>query len=329
MSDIRAPFRHRPKRRISMCRRPARVPESWRVVDFQGPGHMGRRLPALGTKQMELLRLVLDSRDIPYVITGHGTQTRAFVPPMFEHLARTELSAVAGEKTPQPRPLPQRHNAHWAMLVMLFLIFWHGLYMGWWPLPLEHLPDPDYWKMCGKLDVTRVRAGEWWRTATALTLHADSLHLFSNVVFGTPFLLLLSRRLGLGLTLAATLVSGMLGNAMNVLYRDPGYASLGFSTAMFGIVGLLCADIVVRSSARGFRRMALPVAAGMAFLAMLGAEGQNIDYAAHIFGLLSGFLVGLAVSFAIRHDDGLPRPLECLLGCAAPLFLLLCWKLAL
>lgn len=328
MTDFRAPFRHRPKRRIAMWRRSARVPETWRVVDFHGPEYMGRQLPAPGTRQMELLRLVLDSRDIPYIITGHGSQMRAFVPAMFETLARTELADVASEKTPPPQAVEPRHNAHWAMLVMLFLIFWHGLTMGWWPLPLEHVPDPDYWRMCGRLDVSAVRAGEWWRTATALTLHADSLHLFSNVLFGTPFLLLLARRLGLGLTVAATLVSGMLGNAMNVLYRDPGYASLGFSTAMFAMVGLLCADIVVRTPVRGFRRLVLPVAASMAFLAMLGSEGQNTDYAAHIFGLLSGFLVGPAVSFAVRHD-GISRSLECLLGCAAPLFLLLCWKLAL
>ena len=118
---------------------------------------------------------------------------------------------------------------------------------------------------------------------------------------------------------------------MNVLYRDPGYSSLGFSTAMFGMVGLLCADIVVRSPVhlRGFRRLALPVAAALAFLAMLGAEGKNVDYSAHIFGLASGFIIGLAVSAALRHHNGLPRPLEIALGCAAPLFLLLCWDLAL
>lgn len=313
-----------------MWRRPACVPAGWRVVDFRGPGHMGRELPALGTRQMELLRLVLDSRDIPYIITGHGSQTRAFVPALFEDVARTELAAVASEKKPVAHPVPLKHNAHWAMLVMLFLIFWHGLYMGWWPLPVEHLPDPEYWIRCGKLNVTEVRAGEWWRTATALTLHADSLHLFSNVIFGTPFLLLLTQRLGLGLTLAATLVSGMLGNAMNAIYRDPGYSSLGFSTAMFAIVGLLCADVVVRSPMRGFRRLILPVSAGMAFLAMLGTEGNNVDYAAHIFGLLSGFLVGLAVSFTLRHhQNGLPRAAEFALGCAVPLFLLLCWNLAL
>lgn len=330
MSDIRAAFRHRPQRRISMWRRPACAPTGWRVVDFREPGHMGRELPAPGTRQMELLRLVLDSRDIPYMITGHGSQTRAFVPAMFEDVARTELAAVASEKKPTPRPVPLKHNAHRAMLVMLFLVFWYGLYMGWWPLPLEHLPDPDYWVRCGKLNVTEVRNGEWWRTATALTLHADSLHLFSNVIFGTPFLILLTQRLGLGLTLAATLVSGMLGNAMNVIYRDPGYSSLGFSTAMFGIVGLLCADVVVRSHLHGFRRLILPVSAGMAFLAMLGTEGSNVDYAAHIFGLLSGFLVGLAVSFTLRHhQNGLPRAVDFALGCAAPLFLLLCWNLAL
>ena len=67
----------------------------------------------------------------------------------------------------------------------------------------------------------------------------------------------------------------------------------------------------------------------MAFLALLGTEGQNTDYAAHIFGLLSGFLVGLAVSSRLRHDGGLPPSLEYLLGFAAPLFLLLCWNAAL
>jgi len=215
------------------------------------------------------------------------------------------------------------------MLLPLFLIFWHGLRMGWWPLPFEHIPDPDYWVQAGKLNVSLVRAGEWWRTATALTLHADSQHLFSNIVFGTPFIILLGRRFGLGIMLAATVLSGMLGNFANALYRDPGYASLGFSTAMFSVVGLLCADIVIRNPVRGLRRLALPVAAGMAFLALLGTGGDNIDYAAHIFGLGAGFLVGLAVSALLRHDRTLPRLTETALGFSALLFLLLCWGIAL
>ena len=330
MSDMRVSFRHRPRTRVPMARRSVRVPDCWRVVDFSGPGRMGRSLPALGTRQMELLRLILNSKDIPHIVVGHGSQCRAFVPPLFEAIARAELADVAAEKAPAPpKPVPLRRNAHWAMLVPLFLIFWHGLRMGWWPLPFELLPDPDHWAEVGKLNVALVRAGEWWRAATALTLHADSLHLFSNVIFGAPFVMLLAQRLGLGLMLAAMVLSGMLGNFANVLYREPGFASLGFSTAMFSTVGLLCADIVVRTHLRGLRRILLPAAAGVGFLALLGAEGENIDYAAHIFGLGAGFLVGLAVSSLVRHDNGLPRRLELLLGLAAPLLLLLCWGIAL
>ncbi len=313
-----------------MARRSERVPAGWRVVDFSGVDRMGRSIPALSTRQMELLRLVLNSRDIPHMVVGHGSQCRAFVPALFESIARAELADVAAEKPPvTAKPVSLRRNAHWAMLVPLFLIFWHGLYMGWWSLPLEHIPEPEYWIQAGKLNVSQVRAGEWWRAATALTLHADSLHLFSNVIFGAPFIILLAQRLGFGLMLAATVLSGMLGNFANVLYRDPGFASLGFSTAMFSVVGLLCADMVIRSSTKGLRRMLVPAAAGVGFLALLGAEGDNIDYAAHIFGLGAGFLVGLAVSALVRHDTAVPRPLECTLGTAAPLFLLLCWGIAL
>ena len=328
--SFRSSFRHRPKTRVPMARRSLRVPVHWRVVDFSGPGHIGRALPALGTRQMELLRLILDSKDIPHIITGHGSQCRAFVPPLFEDIARAELAAVAAEKAPPPpKPVPVRHNAHWAMLLPLFLIFWHGLRMGWWPTPFEHLPDYEYWSEVGKLNISKVRMGEWWRTVTALSLHADGQHLFSNVIFGSPFIILLARRIGVGLMLAATVFSGMLGNLANALYREPGYASLGFSTAMFSVVGLLCADIMVRPHLRGMKRFLLPLAAGVGFLAMLGAEGRNIDYAAHIFGLGAGFLVGLAVSALVRHDNALPRPAEWALGLSAPLFLLLCWGIAL
>src|SRR5690606_31506657 len=45
------------------------------------------------------------------------------------------------------------------------------------------------WFDAGAADAARLRAGEWWRAVTALTLHADFPHVFSNaialLVFGT------------------------------------------------------------------------------------------------------------------------------------------------
>ena len=43
------------------------------------------------------------------------------------------------------------------------------------------------WKSSGVLDAGFLERGEWWRVFTALTLHADLLHLLSNLAFGALF----------------------------------------------------------------------------------------------------------------------------------------------
>lgn len=326
-------LRHRrrfPRQFVPMWRRSALAPPNWRVVDDSGVDSFGRALPSPGTRTMELWRLTLEAKGIPHLVVGHGANQRIFVPALREGAARAELAALAAESHPVPVfSVAPRHNAHWTLLALLVLVFWHGLRMGWWPLPIEHLPDPDYWLTRGGLDVYRVRVlGEWWRTATALTLHMDSLHLFSNLLFGAPFLVLIARRLGLGLALGLTLLAGIMGNTLNVLYRPLDHSSVGFSTSLFGMVGILCADIAVRDSGQGFkRRVLLPLAAGLALLAMLGAEGERTDYAAHIFGLLSGFGLGLIASSILKRR-GPPRFLEWNIGVAVPFFLLWCWDKA-
>lgn len=324
--------RRSPRQYVPMWRRSALPPAHWRVVDDSGTDSFGRSLPGPGTRTMELWRLTLEAKNIPHLVAGHGANQRLFVPALREGLARSELAALTAESHARaPAAVEVHHNAHWALCALLILMFWHGLRMGWWPLPLAHLPDPDYWLLCGGLHVHRVRAlGEWWRTATALTLHADSRHLFSNLLFGAPFLILLARRLGLGLALGLTLLAGILGDTLNVLFRPPEHSSVGFSTALFGMTGLLCADTVIRDNgAQGFKHRALPpLAAGLALLAMLGTEGERTDYAAHIFGLLSGFGLGLAVSSLLKRLGPPPRLLSWSAGLAVPLFLLWCWDKA-
>ena len=323
--------RRTPRQFVPMWRRSALVPPDWRVVDDSGVDSFGRALPAPGTRTLELWRLTLEAQNIPHLVVGHGANQRIFVPALREGAARAELAALAAESRPrQVSVVVPRHNAHWALLALLVLVFWHGLRMGWWPLPVEHLPDPDYWLTRGGLDVYRVRVlGEWWRTATALTLHADSLHLFSNLLFGAPFLILIARRLGLGLALGLTLLAGIMGNTLNALYRPLDHTSVGFSTSLFGMVGILCADIAVRDNGHGFkRRVLLPLAAGLALLAMLGAEGERTDYAAHIFGLLSGFGLGLVASSILKRHGPPPLLLEWSIGVAVPFFLLWCWDRA-
>ena len=205
------------------------------------------------------------------------------------------------------RLTPERALAHPSMAawravlaLLLLLILWHGVRMHWFSLPGLPRLDPEEWTRLGALDVFRVRVfGEWYRCVTALTLHADSRHLFGNVLFGAPFLILLCRRVGLGLGVFLVLLAGTFGNVLNTLYRQSAHVSLGFSTALFGTVGALSGFMALQgwdkrdgAGKLSWRRGVLLLAAGTGILAMLGTEGENTDYAAHLFGLLSGFIVG-------------------------------------
>jgi membrane associated rhomboid family serine protease len=43
------------------------------------------------------------------------------------------------------------------------------------------------WRSAGLASAGMIRDGAWWRAVTALTVHADLLHLASNLAFGAVF----------------------------------------------------------------------------------------------------------------------------------------------
>ena len=66
------------------------------------------------------------------------------------------------------------------------------------------------------------------------------------------------------------------------------------------------------------RKRAL-LAAGAALLAMLGTEGENTDYAAHVAGLVCGLALGLAEGWRLRRGwPALPQIPAGLLALALP-----------
>lgn len=151
------------------------------------------------------------------------------------------------------------------------------------------------WMEAGEMRAGPVMAGEVWRTVTALTLHADALHLMSNLVFGSVFGLLAGRILGGGVAWLAIIAGGALGNLMNAALREPMHLSIGASTAVFAALGVLVAlALRPRSSQRSSTAMRRwsPLVAGLLLFATLGMEGERTDVLAHTTGLLSGLLMG-------------------------------------
>ncbi len=193
------------------------------------------------------------------------------------------------------------------------------------------------WREAGVLSSERVWGhGEWWRTLTALTLHADAQHLVANLATGLCFVRWLISAFGGGLAWFLVLLTGAVGNAVNVWCYFPGqYRSLGASTAVFGALGLLVGDAMggfLRTrQGRSWWRWVLPLGAGTALLAYLGAgdgrEGR-VDVTAHLWGFLVGIPVGLLGGW-YRVGRLLPGWFRLALGGGAAVLLAVAWSLAL
>lgn len=150
------------------------------------------------------------------------------------------------------------------------------------------------WLPAGEMQAGRVMAGEWWRTVTALTLHADAGHLNGNLLFGALFGFLAGQALGGGVAWLVILVAGGLGNLVNAVVQTPEHTSIGASTAVFAALGVIVAHALrPRESAQEklLKRWS-PLIGGVLLLAFLGVGDERTDVVAHATGFLAGLLVG-------------------------------------
>lgn len=313
---------------LRLRRKPRHVPVFWQRIDAGLAPLFAASQPDLDRRGiLRLQQLVLAARRIPYLADANG---HLYVPPLHTRQARFELLAYTRENRPLPPTLPPPgyHNAPWMIAALCALVVWYGVVEHWWP-GTDALPPVTAWKQLGSLNVFQiVYTGEWWRCLTALTLHSDSEHLLANVVFGMPFMVMLGRRVGAGPAILLTVLAGALGNACNALYRPYAHDSLGFSTALFGVVGLLAGLFAVRTTGKG--RVLLPLAAGVGILASLGTgdiEGR-VDYAAHIFGLLAGMALGTAYGKLLQYVFAPGRFWRGVCGFLAALLLWGAWRMA-
>ena len=145
------------------------------------------------------------------------------------------------------------------------------------------------WLERGSANAAAILRGEWWRSVTALTLHADAGHAAANAAMGGLLLALLARSVGSGMASALMLLSGVAGTiaAAGLMRQD--FVSIGASTAVFGALGSLAA------LPRHSRRAWIPLGGGLALLAFLGTS-KRADLAGHLCGFVSGVLAGAAVS---------------------------------
>lgn len=291
------------------------------------PGH-NRKPGALEGRTAHLWALVLEARYVPCRTVQGDDGWHLVVPASAYDRALEELRLFEEENRNWPPPAPQGRtvgNALTTLSVLILLATFYNLTQL--DVILPGYPPVD-WFTLGSADAEKMVDGQWWRAATALTLHANVQHLLSNLAIGGVLVILLCREIGSGLAWSLILGSGILGNLVNASLHTSNHISVGASTAVFGAVGILASSSVVRHRHHLQRRWPLPVAAGLALLAVLGTAGEHTDLGAHLFGFLWGIVLG-AVAEHLVGRFGRPGPaLNGLLAIASAAGVVFSWWLA-
>ncbi|SNB45906.1 rhomboid family intramembrane serine protease [Geobacter sp. DSM 9736] len=291
------------------------------------PGRIGDAgAGTLSERQANLWALVLAARALPsHVEMGIGGW-RLLVPAGAYDEAAEQLRLFEEENRdwppppPAPRPLVENTLATLSVLILL-ATFFNVTQLG-------NLPDghsAPNWTELGSARANLILDGEWWRLVTALTLHADLVHLIGNLTIGGFFLVCLCRELGSGLSWSLLLAAGASGNWLNAHVQLPSHDSVGASTAVFAAVGIFASISLVRYRHHLHRRWPLPVAAALALLVLLGTEGRNTDLGAHFFGFFFGIGFGLAAEFLIVRYGRPGQLVSVLLASASAAVVVLSW----
>jgi len=284
----------------------------------------------LTKKQLRRWGLVLEARGVPFRNEACGRGWLLLVPPEAFVRACAELRNYEELNHNWPPPLPEENPQHDNLMptlsVLLLVACFHNLTLLNINLAGHYPVD---WIKLGNAHAGKILQGDWWRLLTSLTLHADLIHLFSNLTLGGLFIVRLCRDLGSGLGWSLLLASGLLGNLCNALLQQFDHRAVGASTAVFGAVGLVAAIGLIRYRHNLRRRWPLPIAAALALLAMLGSSGERTDLGAHLFGFICGFGLGLAAEYLLGRYGRPGVWFNRLLALGAAALMLLAWWAAL
>ncbi len=264
-----------------------------------------------------------DLLSLALVLASVGVEHR-MVLPLGELQVREEDAATAFDQLaeyqkenlnwPEPQAPSLPHGIHMdpVTLPLMILLCVFFLHTGQWT---QH----NSWFLQGAVNRAAIMEhGQWWRLITALTLHADLVHLSGNVLIGGYLMHELSRFLGSGTTWGLAIVSGGLANWVNIVFRNEQHLSVGFSTIVFSCIGLFVGLQLFRGS-KILTSLLIPLGAGISLLALLGSGGERTDLGAHLFGLCAGISIGLLsrVLSLEQHAGNVRVQTLCFLSAAA------------
>lgn len=132
-----------------------------------------------------------------------------------------------------------------------------------------------------------LKNGFYWQLLTSMFIHFNIIHLLFNMLglfyFGS-FIENVYGKLGF---LIIYFGSGLLGNLATLYLIPPRVISGGASGAVFGLIG---AHVAIRREVGD-----VSAALFYALMIFLWSSGPQVNIVAHLFGLIGGILIGIAI----------------------------------
>jgi rhomboid protease GluP len=142
--------------------------------------------------------------------------------------------------------------------------------------------------------------GEWWRLITSVFLHGGIIHLALNMYALFFIGSYLEPILGRTKFVIAYLCTGLLASLTSIWWSDA-RVSVGASGAIFGMYGLFISLLTTKLIDKGARNSLLQSIGIFVFYNLIYGMKGSIDNAAHIGGLISGFVLGYGFYWGIAQ----------------------------
>ncbi|NNU34313.1 rhomboid family intramembrane serine protease [Mucilaginibacter sp. S1162] len=184
------------------------------------------------------------------------------------------------------------------MMVLMMILFTNaGKHHGHGPGNFINSLNDVYLSL-GFSSRTQVLNGQVWRLLTNTFLHFSFMHLAGNMVVLIYIGSLLESKLGRWKYLSLYLLTGICASITSVVWHDQGIAA-GASGAIFGLFGILLALLSTKFY-EGNARRALLISTAIFVGYHIIPFGKRIDHAAHLGGLIAGYLFGLIAYWGLK-----------------------------
>ena len=147
-------------------------------------------------------------------------------------------------------------------------------------------------------------SGDWWRVISSTFIHFGIIHLLMNMYCLYMIGIYLEPMLGKVKYITAYLCTGVLASIISLWWHIDiaDYNSAGASGAIFGMYGLFLALLTTNLIPKQMRQPLLQSTGIFVVYNLVYGMKGGVDNAAHIGGLISGFVIGYIYVFAIKKE---------------------------